>query len=858
MPYSRKAKFGIRLFITAVLSLCGIAFIAYLSINVVRDLRLLNTAHSDNVQWTLSQSEVEHLAFELRLNEAVRDSDPNLKALRRQFDIFYSRIKTIREGSIFAPVRALPEFGYHLANVQDFLDDAVQVIDADDAELTRAIPDLVQKAGNLQSSIRGLSNSGLTFFALESDQYRETVSVTLTQLAIGVTVLLLALVLLVIYLERLNRQNIRRRREAIQASQRFNVVTSTALDAVIVCDVAGRVLEFNDAAEQIFGYTTTQAIGNDLGALIVPDHFRDAHEAGMQRMRENGQKRVVGKGRIKLEGKRANGEVFPVELAIQSAETDEGEVFISFLRDISHRVAAEAELVAARDRALAGEKEKTDFLATMSHEIRTPLNGLLGNLTLLQDTGLTEKQTTFIKNMNTSGKLLMSHISDVLDITKYDAGKLQLRPVVMNLSTLLQDIVDNQGGAAAARNTTLEWSWDGPVNDWIYADKERIQHMLMNVIGNAVKFTRDGEVFVRIKSDSKEDTTHWFEITVSDTGIGIPDDMKGQIFDDFMTGDASYGREVGGTGLGLGIAKRFVTAMGGTIKVESQEGKGSQFIIHFPATPVEAVRKPKGAPERPATVASLDILLVEDNEMNRFVAREMLNAQGHRVTEAHNGQIAVDLCQKRRFDLVLMDISMPVMDGRAATRAIRSSDGPMAEVPIVALTANAMADEQNAFLSDGMNDIITKPLSRDNLFDVLRQFTPHAPAQRDAHETNPHIVDQTHMQEVKDTLGADMFQSLVDRFCKEVDETLAILSQDHPHAEVASHAHKVAGSAAMLGVMDLRQALIAVENAAKQEHAEQLQTAIAALPAVWAKTRPLVAAQPAEDEAQGLESTSRD
>jgi PAS domain S-box-containing protein len=456
MQYLKNAAFRLRLFIMLLLGIVGVAAILYTTIAVARDLRLLNSARSDNVQWSLSQAEVEFLEYEMHLAMVTGEAEPDLKTLRREFDIFYSRITTLRQASTYEGLRDLPAFSRNLKIVETFLSRSVDRIDAPDTELIGQLPELLPLAKDIRPNVRMLANSGLNYFAEDSDRRRTNVAVTLAKLAGAVTALLVTLLILALYLAYLNKQNERRRAETVQASARMKTVTSTALDAVIVSDSNGRILDFNAAAEQIFGHSVQDAIGADLGEMIVPDHHRTAHSVGMARLRANGEKRVVGKGRFKLEAKRANGEIFPVELAIQSAETDEGEIFIAFLRDISHRAKAEAELVAARDRALAGEKAKTDFLATISQEIRTPLNGLLGNLALLRDTRLSAKQMRSVKNMETSGKLLMSHISDVLDITKYDAGKLRLRPVAMNISTLLQDIVDNQSGAAAANNTTLE------------------------------------------------------------------------------------------------------------------------------------------------------------------------------------------------------------------------------------------------------------------------------------------------------------------------------------------------------------------------------------------------------------------
>lgn len=823
----------------------GLVGIVLLSGNVTRDLKLLNSASSDNVQWTLSQAEVEFLEFQMHLTSALSEPAPDLKALRREFDIFYSRINTLGQASIYADLREVPEFARNLRIVQTFLDRATSAIDASDPDLIRALPDLADRTNAARANVRNLANSGLNFFALDSDRRRTSIAVTLTQLAAGVTFLMLVLIFLAVYLARLNAQNVKRRAEAIEAGARMNIVIDTALDAVIVSDAQGRILVFNSAAEQIFGHSAQDAIGSELGQLIVPDQHKAAHAEGMRRMQAGGARNVVGKGRVKLEAKRANGSIFPVEFAIQSAQTADGEIFIAFLRDISQRVRSERELVVARDRALAGEKAKSDFLATMSHEIRTPLNGLLGNLTLLRDTRLSAKQARYIKNMDTSGKLLMSHISDVLDITKYDAGKLRLRPVAMNFSDLMQDIIDNQSGAALANQTTLEWGWTGPQVEWINADRDRIQHVLMNVIGNAVKFTREGRVSVDVEVMQDAGERPILQIIVSDTGIGMAPALQAQIFDDFMTGDSSYDRDVGGTGLGLGIAQRFVKALGGTIAVESEIGEGSAFAIHLP---IEPVAPPADAQEHrasPAQARSSDILLVEDNEINRVVAREMLRSAGHKVSEAHNGQIAVDMAQDHRFDLILMDISMPVLDGRGATRAIRAGNGASAAAPIVALTANAVAEEQEAFLSDGMNDILTKPLNRDAL---IRVIASHVVANGDEAgvASAPAVgVAFAYLDDLRDTLGVDALTALLARYAAEVDESIAYLQDHASHTpqEIAQRAHRIAGSSAALGAVDLRAALIAVETAAKAGDLAQMARAIATLPEIWAATQPQMSAE---------------
>lgn len=414
----------VRILIPAVLFSLAFAAVAVFGSHILRDVQDLNAAHKDNLQWSLSQTDVEFLEFYTALVAAEGDGDGDLNTLRREFDIFYSRIRILNEAELYAPLRELPRLRAALGRVDGFLQAALPAIDASNVELRQNLPELAEQAADIRPVVRDLSISALGHLVALTDARREQTGRTLVWLGLSVGGLIVALLALAGYLNHLNSKNVRRRAEVVEASRRMNVVMGTSLDGVIISDTTGRILEFNAAAEQIFAIPAQEVIGRDLADVIVPDHHKAAHAAGMARLRNGGTRRVVGSGRVRLEAKRATGEVFPVELAIQSAETAQGEIFVAFLRDISAQVAAEEELVSARDLALAGEKAKTNFLATMSHEIRTPLNGLLGNLTLLQDTRLTARQRRYIGNMETSGKLLLSHINGVLDITKYDAGRL--------------------------------------------------------------------------------------------------------------------------------------------------------------------------------------------------------------------------------------------------------------------------------------------------------------------------------------------------------------------------------------------------------------------------------------------------
>ncbi|MGJ8624916.1 MAG: ATP-binding protein [Yoonia sp.] len=813
----------------ALAGLVALAAIILLAMNVTREIRLLGSARSDNVQWSLVQSQVEFLEFRREV-----DSEPvNLSALRQEFDIFYSRVSTIREASVFQNLRGTPVAGQHLEDLVTFLDTAVELIDAPDAELLDQMPELSALAQRADPVVRALSTSGLEVFARSSDALRKEVTRTLIQLAVALVGLIAVLMVSVIFLNRLNASIFRREREKSQTRTRMQIVMSTSLDGVIVCDSNGTILNFSPAAEEIFDRVESDVLGMDIGRVIVPEHLRGLHDAGMQRMRDQGEKRVVGKGRVQLEAMRRDGSIFPAELAIQTAVTDSGEdIFIAFLRDITQRVAAQAELVEARDKALAGEKLKTDFLSTMSHEIRTPLNGLLGNMSLLRDTELDEKQSRFVGYMETSGRLLMSHISDVLDITRYDAGKLNTKIEPVNVKHLVQDIVDNQRGTASKNETSISWDWTGEQIDWVFSDYDRLQHVMINLIGNAVKFTRRGKVKVVIQTSGPADELELL-IRITDTGPGMSEDLAVRVFDDFVTGNTAYDRDVGGTGLGLSIAKRFVHAMGGEIGVDSVLGEGSTFWVKLPVKQAQAPDLIEDKPKTYEAGRSMNILLVEDNEINRMVAREMLQSEGHTVVEAHDGRQGVEAANATVYDLILMDISMPVLDGRHATREIRDGNGPCRDATIIALTANAMMEEQQKFLADGMNGILTKPLSRNALRNLL--------GETESSMSEPHssVIDLKHVTETKDALGEENFIKLLARFVGEVEELKAWLVSDaaQDFLEIGARSHKVAGSAAVFGAIELRDTLKGIETAAKLGDQKTIASRTTELGDIWAQTK---------------------
>jgi signal transduction histidine kinase/DNA-binding NarL/FixJ family response regulator len=809
-----------------VLAMAGLLVASILRYEQLQDRASISSP--ENAVWNSAQAELELARFlDALLLYGSGAPEGDAARVRDHFELLWSRVGLYQSGVLATAIAGRPDY-------LQLIEELLAALTATDAGLDALRPGDLAQARAVHARFRPFLARlrEMTVQDLRRDMERNEALRGLhqkltQQVFVFVSLFIVTAVLVVAGSVRSTRQMQRlfhvaaaaRDDAEISRAQLRHAVTSIN-EGFALYDAQDRLVLCNDRYRALYPGRT------DLirpGALLA--------EIDRLAMRRRGQPAAPAEDR--LEGGRW-------VLASDRATEDGG--FVCIRADITELKRREYELTATKGRleqqaaemrALAeaaqqASEAKSRFLAMMSHEIRTPMNGVLGVLGMLADSPLEEGQRRLVATARASADALLAILNDILDFSKIEAGQLQLEPVAFSPAELVGGVADLWAVPARAKGLALEVEIAPDAPAWVRGDAGRIRQMLLNYASNAVKFTDAGRVTLAVGRRPGEAASPVLRFSVSDTGMGIPAARAAELFHDFRQLDASIARRHGGTGLGLAITKRLAEAMGGEVGFTSRPGSGSTFWVDLPL-PAAAAPAPVAAKVEHGPLLTMDgrapaVLLVEDNATNQLVARAFLDRLGCRVEIAGNGAEAITAVARQRHDVILMDISMPVMDGLEATRRLRA--GGVA-VPIVAVTASASAGDAERFRAIGMDGCLLKPISLGGLRAALAEALAGEPNTRPAatagSEGKRMIIDHELLNGLRAEIGDEVVDTLVEAACNDLAQVArtcqeALAGADRPAARTAAHALK--GIAAAIGATALSARAAAIEQAAKDPDIE--------------------------------------
>jgi PAS domain S-box-containing protein len=761
--------------------------------------------------------------LDITLLEHATNKNLSKDELRLKIDIVLNKLLVLENSQPRVISGYNKEVRALMKPIDQFVGETISIIDKEDEisfEDILILREMVKKFGPKISK-----NAFLMYrlAVIQSQEQRINFSKQLFWTGSSAVLFLMMLAGLLLLLDRMLRSTIHRADELTASSRQLALTVAGSMDAIIIADGYSKIIEYNTSAQGLFGWSREEIIGKTMEEIFFPRGLRDAYKRAVAQSLELKKASIIEGVRVELVAWRKNGEEFPVELNMTYVERNNDSVYMAYIRDISDRKNAEKKLIEARDRAERTDKAKSQFLAVMSHEMRTPLAGIVGVMDLLKTTKLTKKQDHYVQIATSSGEIMLEHINEALDTTRIEGGALELSPKEFNLPDLVRSLVEVLKPLANEKELDLGLKIDKNINLHFMGDSHRIRQILTNLLGNSIKFTDKGSIKLVINCSHGSDVST-LKFKIIDTGVGIAPENHEKIFEDFVA--ISYGdkRQMRGDGLGLSISRRIARLMGGDILVKSDINEGTTFTLSLPLKQVAKtdVSIPKVLDTSVEKFKPINALVVEDNITSIGVLCDMLEGMGHTVSRATNGLESLDHAKKQKFDIIFMDINMPIMGGIEATQKIRANGGLNSKTYIAGLTAHSSDEFGEEAEQAGMDCYFTKPIRLTALRKVISDVV-HGGSLESIGESSPVL------KELFETLGREKALRVSGIFFEELDQFIQqcnqgiFLKDNHALAEAA---HKIKGAAAMLGLDLLETPFAQLESDAREDNVRDLTNRI--------------------------------
>jgi PAS domain S-box-containing protein len=613
----------------------------------------------------------------------------------------------------------------------------------------------------------------------------------------------------------------------IASEEKFRTIFESFQDIYFRCDTKGIVTMISPSVQEVLGYQPKKVINTNV--LDFADRKRQVIEIGQRINKENRIRNVEGTL------KTANGKKLQFFFNIRLINKEDGSVEIEGVaRDISQLKKTNEELKRAKEMAERSLKIKERFLANMSHEIRTPMNGIIGMIDLLASTTLDGEQSEYVKTINKSSQTLLNILNDILDLSKIEAGKMDLRQQPVHLVKTIEKVYDLFSQQASSKDNNLYYHIDERIPEWILGDETRLIQVLSNLTSNAIKFSENkGNINMSIRLLKKRGKQFVFKVAIKDSGIGISEEDQKSLFQSFHQLDNSSSKNFGGTGLGLAISRELVKSMKGEIGVVSTPGLGSTFWFTFMGEEVSPDQIKSTETDKPFTKEFTGkqpkILLVDDNDVNRKVASSIMIKSGCLVEEAFDGFHAIEKVTESTFDLIFMDIQMPKMDGLKATKEIRKLEYG-ADTPIIAMTAYSMEEDRERFLKAGLDDYLAKPIKAEMLIDKIKKWVDFKPIEVSIdviiEKAEDLAINQNTLNQLAKYGGQELIEATLMDFEEEAEELVSKTEsflQTKDYEQMRSQLHTLKGNAGTLGVEKLSKQAAYIEKRLKENKFEELE-----------------------------------